>query len=134
MKLERKKEFIAKVLGIGKGRVVLNKSRLADIKEAMTRQDIVDLLNDNAIFIREIKGRKAIEKRTTRRRAGSIRLPVKNSKRKYIILTRKFRNYISELLKNEKLNKEQYLKLRREIRASAFKSKSHLKERLKLLK
>ena len=55
MKLDKKKAFVAKVLGIGKGRVVLNKNRLADIKEAMTRQDIIDLLNDNAKFIREIK-------------------------------------------------------------------------------
>lgn len=134
MKLERKKAFIAKVIGVGKGRVVLNRNRLGDIKEAMTRQDILDLLNDGAIFVRDIKGRKAIEKRTTRRRKGSIRLPVKNSKRKYIILTRKLRGYIAELRKAENLSEERYQQLRREIRASMFKSKSHLKERIKLLK
>ncbi len=134
MKLDKKKAFISKVLGVGKGRIVLNRNRLADIKEAMTRQDIIDLLNDNAIFIRDIKGRKAIVKRTTRRRKGSIKLPVKNSKRKYIILTRKLRGYISELRKAETLPEERYQKLRREIRASLFKSKSHLKERIKLLK
>ncbi|MEM4259482.1 MAG: 50S ribosomal protein L19e [Candidatus Pacearchaeota archaeon] len=131
MKLEKKKEFVAKVLGVGKGRILFNKNRLSEIKEAMTRQDIKDLFNSNAILIREIKGRKKIKRRKTRRRRGSIRQPVQNKKKKYIILARKLRSYVSELKKSGKLTQEQFIKLRQEIKASAFKDKSHLKDRIK---
>ena len=133
MKLENKKEFAAKVLGIGKGRIVFNKLRLAEIKEAMTRQDIKDLHNDGAIAIKEIKGRKKIVRRRTRRRVGSRKKSIVNKKRIYMTITRKLRSYIAELRKAEKITYEQYLMLRREIRAHNFKDKSRMKERLKLL-
>lgn len=133
MKLDKKKGFASKVLGVGKGRVVFNNSRLEEIKEAMTRQDIKDLYLDGAINIKDIKGRKAVVKRKTRRRAGSIRQPVPNKKRRYMIITRKLRAYVSELRKNEDITDEQFYKLRKEIKASAFPDKSHIKERIKLL-
>ena len=134
MKLENKKEFAAKVLGVGTGRIIFNKSRLEEIKEAMTRQDIRDLFNEGAIMLREIKGRRTIVRRKTRRRAGSIRHKLIDKKREYIIITRKLRKYLVELLKGEQITKEQYLLLRKEIRASIFKSKAHLKERMRLFK
>ena len=132
MKLENKKKFAAKVLGVGMGRIIFNKSRLEEIKEAMTRQDVRDLFNDGAIMLKNIKGRLTIEKRKTRRRAGSIRHKTINKKREYIIITRKLRKYLVELLKGEQITKEQYLLLRKEIRASDFKSKAHLKDRMRL--
>lgn len=133
MKLENKKTFVASVLGVGKGRIIFNKSRLSEIKEAMTRQDVRDLFSSGAISIAEIKGRRKVEKRATRRRAGSIKQPAINKKRKYMINTRKLRAYVSELRKNGNITREQFFKLRNEIRASAFKDKAHFKERIKLI-
>ena len=130
MKLNKKKELAAKTLEVGKGRIVFNIHRLNDIKDAITKQDIRGLYNDGAILIREIHGSKTKVKRKTRRRAGSIRKIPGNKKRKYIILTRKLRAYLFELRKAEKITEEQYQKLRKEIRASAFRSKAHMKERL----
>jgi len=130
MKLEKKKQLAARTLGVGANKIVFNTQRLAEIKEAITKQDIRDLYNDKAILIKEIKGRKKIVKRKTRRRAGSIRLKIKPGKRAYMILTRKLRAYLAELRKHEKLTNEHYQKLRKEIKASNFKSKSHLKERM----
>ncbi|MBS3065821.1 hypothetical protein J4229_02120 [Candidatus Pacearchaeota archaeon] len=133
MKLENKKDFASNVLGAGKGRIIFNKSRLSEIKEAMTRQDIRDLFASGAISIAEIKGRKKIEKRLTRRRAGSRRQPAIDKKRQYIITTRKLRAYLSELRKAEKITEEHFHKLRKEIRASSFRDKGHMKERIKLM-
>ena len=133
MKLENKKDFASNVLGAGKGRIIFNKSRLSEIKEAMTRQDIMDLFASGAISIAEIKGRKKIEKRLTRRRAGSRRQPAIDKKRQYIITTRKLRAYLSELRKAEKITEEHFHKLRKEIRASSFRDKGHMKERIKLM-
>ena len=92
------------------------------------------LASQGAIFIKEIKGRKKKEKRHTRRRQGSIRKSMKKSKGHYVILTRKLRKHLAELRRKELLSEENYLKLRKEIRASAFKSKSHLRERITGLK
>jgi len=132
MNLENKKAFAAKVLGVGKGRIIFNKERLADIKEALTRDDIKDLFNDKAILIKAIKGKKAVVKRKTRRRAGSIRKKVGAKKKAYVLMVRNLRSYIKQLKKQGKITREQYYKLRQEIRASLFKDKSHLKERIKL--
>ncbi|MEK6825213.1 MAG: 50S ribosomal protein L19e [Nanoarchaeota archaeon] len=130
MNLEKKKILAAKTFGVGKERIVLNQTRLADIKEAITKQDIRDLFTDKAIVIKEIKGRKSSPKRTTRRRAGSIKKRVKNGKRQYIILTRKLRRHLAELKRKDLIKKENYLTLRKEIRARAFKDKNHFKERI----
>ena len=44
MKLEGKKDLVARTLGVGKGRIVFNVQRLEEIKQAITKQDIKDLV------------------------------------------------------------------------------------------
>lgn len=130
MELNKIRVLAASTLGIGKGRIVFNNARLNDIKEAMTKQDVRDLVADGSIIVSEVKGRLAKEQRKTRRRAGSIKMKPASKKRGYMILTRKLRAYLAELLNQNKITKEQFLKLRTEIKARAFKTKAHLKERM----
>ena len=130
MKLEGKKALVARALNLGKKRIIFNSQRLSEVKEAITKQDIKDLLSSGAISIREVKGRKIITKRKGRRRAGSFRKKVKNSKRRYMILTRKFRAHLKNLRSKDKITKDEYIKLRKEISASLFKDLSRLKERI----
>jgi len=133
MNLLKKKALASSVLGAGKGRIIFNTSRLNEIKDAMTKQDIRDLFASGAIFIKDIQGRKKIEKRS-RRRTGSIKKKVRESKRVYMTITRKLRRYIKELIDQEKITKEQYLTFRKEIKAHSFRSKAHLKEKLPHIK
>lgn len=130
MKLNTKKALAVKTLGVGKHRVVFNQERLSEIKDAITKQDIRDLVESGAIVIREIRGRRTIERRTTRRRKGSIRKRVRSGKREYIIRTRKLRAYLAELIKQGKISKENYKTMRKQIKASVFRSKAHMKEHL----
>ena len=130
MKLEGKKELVSRTLGIGKGRIVFNINRLDEIKQAITKQDIRDLAQSGAIIIKEIKGRRAIEKRG-RRRAGSIRKKIKPGKREYIIITRKLRRYLASI--RDKMPGERYEKLRQEIKMHSFPNLSQFKERIKVL-
>lgn len=130
MKLEKKKELIARALGVGKNSVILNTSRLSEIKEAITRQDAKDLLASGAISIKEKKGRKRNQKTSARRRHGSVRKKRKGGKKHYVILTRKLRAYVKKLQTKEKITMENYKQIRKEIRASNFRSLSHLKERI----
>ena len=130
MNLQTKKRLISRTLNVGNSRIVLNGSRLSEIKEAITKQDIRDLLESKAISIKEIKGRKTIKKRKTRRRAGSVKKKVNTRKQDYVKLTRKLRSYVSNLKSSGKISQEEFILIRKQIRAKEFRSLSHLKERI----
>lgn len=130
MKLEGKKKLAARALEVGAKRILFNKERLSEIKEAITKQDIRDLYAQGAIMIKETSGRKVKVKRKTRRRAGSVKKKVKGGKREYITITRKLRAYLKELKSHEAISNEKYIKLRKEIRMKSFRDKNQLKERI----
>lgn len=128
MQLANKKALAARTLNVGKGRITFVAAHLDEIKEAITRQDILDLHKAGAIQIKEISGRKTIVRRKNRRRTGKIKKKVKNTKAEYVILTRKFRTYSKYLLKTKQIDEELHHTIRNMIRARRFKSKRHLNE------
>jgi large subunit ribosomal protein L19e len=130
MQLTKKKELASKVLNVGKGRIIFADGRLAEIKEAITRQDVLDLYKSGAIEIKAVKGRRKIEKRKNRRRTGKVKKKVNKTKKEYVIITRKLRGFLKHLSRRNLINKEDYHKTRRMVRARKFKSKRHLKESL----
>ena len=130
MNLSKKKNLASKLFNVGKERIVFIKERLNEIKEAITKQDLRDLKIDGAIIIKEIRGRKKVKKRARKRSAGKIKKRVNKRKRNYIILTRKLRRHVESLKTPEKISLEEYRDLRKKIRNSFFKSKTHLKEYL----
>ncbi len=127
MNLSKKKALAKRTFGVGEDRIVFVESRLNDIKEAITKQDIRDLRRDKAIIIKEKKGRKKVM-RKRRRSKGNIRKKVRGRKKNYVILTRKLRKYVSEMKNQEKISKEEVDDIRKKIRNKIFRSKSHLKE------
>ena len=133
MNLKKKRALAARTLGVGKGRIIFNFARLNEIKEAITKQDIRDLVASNGIMIAPIKGRKKVERRQTRRRAGRIRKKVRHSKQEYVRHIRKSRAYIQELREHKKLSEEGYWKLRKELKAGIHPTKHHIKERVSQL-
>ena len=133
MDLSKKKALAARTLGVGEGRIRFNTHNISEIKEAITKQDIRDLVAAKAIFVKDVKGRKTNTPRK-RRRAGSIRMRPNNRKREYIILTRKLRSYLSEIRKHGAINDEEFNSLRRGIRSKIFRNKAHLKEHIQMKK
>ncbi len=130
MQLAKKKALAAKVLKVGKSRIIFSNENLEEIKEAITRQDILDLNSAGIIKIREIKGRKKVKKRKHRRGIGKVKLKVKKDKQEYMTLTRKLRKVGKSLLRLGKIDKEKHSKIRRMLRARKFRSKRHLNESL----
>jgi large subunit ribosomal protein L19e len=128
MNLAKKKMLASKVLKVGKNRIRFNSDNLNDIKEAITKQDIKDLYAEGIIQIKQIIGRRKIEKRKTRRGPGKIKRTVNKRKRTYVRITRKLRLYVKELKRLEKISPEMYTDLRKRIRMRMFKSKAHLRE------
>lgn len=130
MDLTKKRELAARTLNVGKDRIVFNTQRLDEIKEAITKQDIKDLLNTKAIIIKETSGRRKNIKRKLRRRSGSIKKKPKSRKREYIIITRKLRNYLSHLKRKGAISIESYYSLRKDIRTRTIKSLAQMKEKI----
>ena len=128
--LFNKKELAARTLKVGKNRIQFNSDNFAEIKEAITKQDIRDLYAGGIIKIKPVKGRKKIKRRKTRRGPGKIRRTVNKRKQTYVKITRKLRAYLKELKKIGAIEPNLYSKLRKKIRMREFKSKAHLKEYL----
>ena len=131
MNLRNKKELAARTFGVGKNRIAFMESRKDEIKEALTKQDIRDLAASGAIIIKEIKGRKKIEK-IGRKNIGSIRQKVKERKREYVIITRKLRNYLKSM--SSQIAKEDFKKIRKKIKNREFKNKLDIKKYIEDLK
>jgi large subunit ribosomal protein L19e len=130
MNLKKKKALVTRTLKVGKERIVFLKSRMDEIKEAITKNDIRGLQKEGAIIIKNIKGRRKIKKKSKNKSAGNIRKKVNKRKQEYVKMTRKLRNYVAEMKKQGKLSKEEIKDIRKKIRNKAFKSKAHLKEYL----
>lgn len=132
MNLNKKKILAAKILGVGKNRIIFNVANLAEIKEAITRQDMKSLYMEGIISIRPIKGRKSVKRRKTRRGFGKIRKKVVNRKQIYVKITRKLRSYLKLLKNSGVINRELYWKIRKKIKMREFKSKASLREYLNI--
>jgi len=130
MNLRKRKELASKVLKVGKNRIKFSTENLAEIKEAITKQDIRDLYKEGFISIKPIKGRKKIVRRKTRRGPGKIKKTVNKRKQIYVKITRKLRKYLKELKAQGRISNELFLELRKKIRMRTFRSKSHLREHL----
>ncbi len=131
MNFRNKKELTARTLKVGKGRIRFIESRKDEIKDALTKQDIRDLVASGAIIIKKVKGRKKIEGKE-RRSAGNIRKIVKKRKQEYVILTRKLRNYVKGMA--PQINKEEFKKIRKKIKNREFKNKMDLKRYVEEIK
>jgi large subunit ribosomal protein L19e len=133
MNLRKKKMLAAKTLGVGKNKIIFVKSRLDEIKEAITKQDIRDLYSEKAIIIREKAGRGRKEKKGRRKGAGNIRKKIRERKRKYVILTRKLRKRLDEFRKGRRISGEQVQEARKRIKNRNFKNQAAFNEYLKSL-
>jgi len=134
MNLAKKKSLAQKVLGAGKKRIMFVQSRLDEIKEALTKQDIRDLKKEGAIVIKEKKGRKRNIKRKNKKGPGKIKKTLNTRKKDYVRTTRKLRKYVAEMKRKKMLNSGEVKDIGKKIRNRQFRSQAHLKEYIKELK
>ena len=132
MRLKTQKNLASRVLKVGVSRVWFDPLRMEDIKQAITRADIEDLVKER--IIRIYPGKKKSAKKTgTKRRAGSRKMRVKNRKYRYVRYIRKVRNYIEHLKERGSISDDLKWKLRGLSKAGQFRNLRHLKEHIKSL-
>ncbi|MEM4640982.1 MAG: 50S ribosomal protein L19e [Candidatus Pacearchaeota archaeon] len=130
--LRSQRRMAAQILKVGINRVWFDPERLQEIKEAVTKQDIIDLIKDKAIKKKPAKGRKkrAHKRRVERKRKGRRRgkgkrkKTVKKRKQNYVKKIRKLRRYLKELKKV--LPKEEYRKLKRWVKGGKIREVKEL--------
>lgn len=130
MNLLKKKKLASRTLKIGSKRISFVNSRLEEIKEIITKQDIRDLVKEGAIIIKDICGRKKNITKKRKRSVGNIRKKVNKKKQEYVKATRKQRKYVGEMRKQGKITREESIEIRKKIRNRNFKSAANLKEHI----
>jgi len=130
MNLRNKKKLIARTLGVGIDRIKITSGE--EIKEAITKQDIRDLVNGGLIIIKDIRGVKGKHRKSTRKGLGSRKLTVR--KDNYLSTIRKLREHIKNLKTKGKISKEEHYKFGNKIKSRMFKDLSHLKQEIGMIK
>lgn len=140
MKMKSQRRIAASILKVGKERVWFDPSRLQDIKDAITKEDVRSLIKEGAIKAKPIKGiskgrfRKRLKQKQKglRRGVGSRkgkRVKKRKGKKVWVRKVRALRRLLRE--NKERINKEIYWDLRKKIKAGSIKSKKHLVEIIK---
>jgi len=139
--LKMQRRLAASALKVGQHKVWFDPMRIDDIKEALTKVDIEELIKDNAIKskIKMKKKEKAeISKKYPKKKArkrqrstGHIRKKLRKRKEKYVKLIRKLRKFLKMLKLNGALTTKEYNYLRKLAKAGQFKSRRHLQEHIK---
>ena len=91
MEFKNQKRLVSRILNVGLKRIWFDPLRLEDIKQAITRSDIHDLVKERAIRIKAEKRKKADNTKRKRRNSGSVRVKVANRKSRYVNRIRKIR-------------------------------------------
>ena len=130
MNLRNKKKLVARTFNVGIDRVIIKEGN--EIKEAITRQDINDLVLRGLIEIKCQKGTKKKIRRKLRRRSGSVKFTVGTRKRDYMTLVRKLRGHLKSLKRKGLIGKEKFYELMKKVKAKDFRSLPYLKEAIKL--
>ena len=135
------RRLAASVLKIGQHKVWLDPMRINDVKDALTKVDIEELIKDNAIKSKiKMKKKENVEiakkypkkkARKRRRSTGHIRKKLKKRKEKYVKLIRKLRKFLKMLRLNGTLTTKEHNYLRKLAKAGQFKSRRHLQEHIK---
>lgn len=135
--LQNKKKLASKILKVGENRVWLDKLRLDEVKEAITRADIKGLINDKAIQAKPSKGqsgyrrrKKIVQKRKGRLRGPGSRRGKRTSrlsnKTAWMIKIRKQRETLKELKDKKRLSTKDYRMAYKKAKGGFFRSKRHI--------
>lgn len=138
MQLTTQKRLAAKILKVSAKKVVFDNTRLDEIKEAITKQDLRTLVGQGAISLRKTsqqsRGRarlKAIQKSKGRQKGLGTRKGKKTArtpaKRKWISAIRLQREFLKLLKDKQIIDNQTYKSLYMKAKGGFFRSKRHIK-------
>lgn len=138
MKLKMQKRLAADVLKCSEKRVLFDETRLEQIKEAITKEDIRDLIAGGAIIKKQKKGVSKsgaryilVQKSKGKRKGHGSRKGKKGArlsrKRKWVVSVRAQRDFLKRLREGSLINYNSYKTLYRKSKGGFFRSVRHIK-------
>jgi large subunit ribosomal protein L19e len=142
--LKKKRELIARMLGIGANRVRFEPDKLDDIADSITREDLRSLVKRGTIWTTKVKGTsrgRAKTKQAIRRKSGlgpgskkgkkTARMGKKSA---YVTKIRSLRHHLKVMKDRNEINRQTYWLTYKKVDGGQVRSVSHLRDIVKQTK
>ncbi|MBS3159644.1 50S ribosomal protein L19e [Candidatus Woesearchaeota archaeon] len=137
MNLRSQKRIASDLMNVGSARIWFDPENLDKIKEAITKEDIRNLIKENIVIIKQLHGtartraRKIrIQKRKKQRKGKGSRKGKANArlsnKKRWMNKIRLLRNTFKEYKIKDLINHETYKLMRKKAKGGFFRSKRHV--------
>jgi large subunit ribosomal protein L19e len=139
--IAKKRELVARILGVGANRIRFEPDRLEDVADSITRDNIRSLVNSGAIWTVQPRGTsrgRAAEKRSVWKVHGKGPGSKKGKKTArvgkkevYVIKVRSMRYHLRVLKERKDITNEIYWLLYKKVNGGQVRSLAHLRELVK---
>ena len=139
--IRKKRELVARILGVGANRVRFEPDKLDDVADSITRENIRALVKSGAIWTVQPKGTsrgRAVEKRSVwkvhGKGPGSKKGPKTartGKKRIYVIKVRSMRYHLKVHKDRNEIGRDTYWQLYKKVNGGQVRSLAHLRELIK---
>ncbi len=139
MKVDRAKEIVASIYGVGKRRVKIDPAHIDEVEGALTKDDLRRLVEAGIIIIEQKRGysrvrarKLRIKKKKGRRRGPGSRKGAPGArldpKKAWMRKIRAIRRLLKRLREKGVIDRKTYRKLYRQAKGGHIRSKSHVME------
>jgi large subunit ribosomal protein L19e len=142
--LKKKRELVARILGIGANRVRFEPDKLDDIADSITREDLRSLVKRGTIWTTKVKGTsrgRAKTKQAIRKKSGlgpgskkgkkTARMGKKSA---YVTKVRSMRYHLKVMKDRNEINRQTYWLIYKKVDGGQVRSVSHLRDIVKQTK
>jgi large subunit ribosomal protein L19e len=142
--LKKKRELIARMLGIGANRVRFEPDKLDDIADSITREDLRSLVKRGTIWTTKVRGTsrgRARTKQAIRKKSGlgpgskkgkkTARMGKKSA---YVMKIRSLRHHLKVMKDRNEINRQTYWLTYKKVDGGQVRSVSHLRDIVKQTK
>ncbi|MGA7543071.1 MAG: 50S ribosomal protein L19e [Nitrososphaeraceae archaeon] len=142
--LKKKRELVARILGIGANRVRFEPDKLDDIADSITREDLRSLVKRGTIWTTKVKGTsrgRAKTKQAIRKKSGlgpgskkGKKTARTGKKSAYVTKVRSMRYHLKVMKDRNEINRQTYWLIYKKVDGGQVRSVSHLRDIVKQTK
>jgi large subunit ribosomal protein L19e len=142
--IRKKRELVARILGVGVNRVRFEPDKLEDVADSITRENLRALIKNGAIWTARRRGTsryRAKLNQMTRKKRGTGKGSKKGKKtarvgkkRHYITKIRAMRHYLKVLKERNDIDRETYWSLYKKANGGQVRNLAHLRDLVKVTK
>jgi large subunit ribosomal protein L19e len=139
--IKKKRELVARILGVGSNRVRFEPDRLEDVGDSITRENIRSLVNSGAIWTVQRKGTsrgRSVDKKSVWKIHGKgpgskkgRRTARVGKKAVYVVRVRSMRYHLKVLKERKDINNDVYWNLYKKVNGGQVRSLAHLRDLVK---